>query len=271
MGSTDKADDGAGGERSRITRLVAAGTTLQAIGQRVLDGLLPPRCAACGQEIESGQGLCAGCWGRLTFIDAPHCACCGLPFDFEISGTTLCGACLADPPPFDRARAALVYDDHSRSLILGFKHGDRTDRAGVLGRLMARLLAGLDAPVDVVVPVPLHRWRLWRRRYNQSALLAQAIADAAEGVYRHDALVRTRATPSQARRNARERRQNVRGAFKVEPRAVPALAGRHVLLVDDVMTTGATVRECARVLKQSGAAEVSVLVIARAVLPVRVG
>ena len=135
---------------------------------------------------------------------------------------------------------------------------------------MARLLAGLDAPVDLVVPVPLHRWRLWRRRYNQSALLAQAIADAADGVYRHDALKRMRATPSQAGRNARDRRRNVRGAFKAAPRVVPHLAGRHVLLVDDVMTTGATVRECARVLKRSGAAEVSVLVVARAVLPSRV-
>ena len=270
MGSTDKADDGARDDRLRRVRLAAAGSAVQSIGQRVLDGLLPPRCAACGQEIESGQGLCAGCWGRLTFIDAPYCVCCGLPFDFEISGTTLCGPCLADPPPFDRARAALFYDDYSRSLILGFKHGDRTDRAGVLGRLMTRLLASLDASVDFVVPVPLHRWRLWRRRYNQSALLAQTLARASDSTYRPDMLVRTRATPSQAGRNARDRRQNVRGAFRIASQAKSALTGRHVLLVDDVMTTGATVRECARVLKRSGAGRVSVLVVARAVLPARV-
>ena len=135
---------------------------------------------------------------------------------------------------------------------------------------MTRLLAGLDGPAEIVVPVPLHRWRLWRRRYNQSALLAQALANISDGVYRPDVLVRTRATPSQAGRNAKERRRNVRRAFKVAPQAESELADRHVVLVDDVMTTGATVRECARVLKRSGAGQVSVLVVARAVLPSRV-
>lgn len=272
MGSTNKLDDRVGIDAGRVRPafLAVAGTAVGTFGRLVLDALLPPRCVSCGQEVARGHGLCAACWGGLTFIDAPLCVRCGLPFDFEAPATSLCGPCVADPPPFDQARAALVYDEGSRSLILGFKHGDRTDRALILARLMARPFAAFEPPVDMAVPVPLHRWRLWRRRYNQAALLAQAMAADAKMTYRPDILSRTKATPSQAGRGAKDRQRNVRGAFSVSQGAKSDLAGRHVLLVDDVMTTGATVRECARVLKRSGAATVRVVVIARAVMPSRV-
>ena len=163
------------GTRPRASLSSAMTRSGVAAGRKVLDALLPPRCVACGQEIDAGHGLCADCWGNLTFIETPMCERCGLPFDFEVPSSILCGPCLARPPTFDRARAALIYDGGSRSLILGFKHGDRTDRAVILSRLMTRLLADLGDPPDLIVPVPLHRWRLWRRRYNQSALLAQAL------------------------------------------------------------------------------------------------
>jgi len=272
MRATNKLGDGndIGAARSPAVFRALALRAVGGLGQRVLDGLLPPRCVACGKEIDGGQGLCADCWGGLTFIDAPLCVVCGLPFDFEAPETSVCVPCMTKPPPFDRARAALVYDDGSRSLILGFKHGDRTDRATVLARLMGRLLADIDGDDCLILPVPLHRWRLWRRRYNQSALLAAEMARYSRFSYRSDLLIRTRATPPQTGQNAGDRRRNVRGAFGVSRKTVASLAGRHVLLIDDVMTTGATVGECARVLKRAGAGKISVIAIARAVMPSRI-
>jgi predicted amidophosphoribosyltransferase len=145
------------------------------VAAAALDALLPPRCLGCGGPVDRQGGLCPDCWGRLSFITAPHCACCGLPFDFQVEGESLCGACLAEPPPYARARAVLVYDDGSRPLLLGFKHGDRTHAARAFGLWLARAGAELLAEADLLVPVPLHRWRLFRRRYNQAALLAQAV------------------------------------------------------------------------------------------------
>lgn len=232
----------------------------------VLDALLPPRCLACGGTVDRQGGLCPACWGRLTFITAPQCACCGTPFEFAMEPGALCGACLAEPPPFARARSVLAYDDGSRPLVLGFKHADRTHAAVPFGVWLARVGREILADADLLVPVPLHRWRLFRRRYNQAALLARSAGRAA-GVAVDPALIRRRrATASQGTFSRTGRRRNVAGAFVIPAGARARVSGRRIVLVDDVLTTGATVAECAKVLLAAGAARVDVLTLARVVL-----
>ncbi|CAO3376816.1 ComF family protein [Azospirillum argentinense] len=231
----------------------------------VLDTLLPPRCLCCGGAVDRQGGLCAPCWSGLTFIAPPACACCGTPFDFALEGEPLCGACIAEPPLFARARAVLAYDDGSRPLVLGFKHGDRIHAAGAYGAWMARAGAELLADADLLAPVPLHRLRLFRRRYNQAALLAQAAGRQAGRPVIPDLLVRRRSTPSQGGLDRSGRRRNVKGAFAVRPGLESRVAGKRIVLVDDVLTTGATLSECARVLLRAGAERVDALTLARVV------
>ncbi len=234
-------------------------------GRVVLDAVLPPRCLGCGVVVDAPGALCAGCWRELNFIAVPHCACCGLPFDYDAGDGALCGACSRAPPVFARARAALTYDDASRRLIIAFKHGDETHAARPFGRWVAAAAGPLLRDADLVAPVPLHRRRLFRRRYNQAALLAQAVAEAGGVAAVLDLLVRRRPTPSQGGRSRAGRLANVRGAFAVAPRHARRLDGRRVLLVDDVMTTGATADACAKALVRAGAAAVDVLTLARVV------
>ncbi|MEO3427225.1 ComF family protein [Pelagibius sp. CAU 1746] len=243
---------------------------------RVLDLVLPPRCLGCGILVEAQGALCPACWSGVTFLAEPLCRCCGLPFAYDetagsrVAGAELeCGACLAEPPPFARARAVMRYDDGSRPLLLGFKHGDRTEAAAPYADWMARSGRELLAAAEVVAPVPLHWRRLFSRRYNQAALLARALARSAtppDGGLTEvpDLLLRRRATPSQGRLTRSERQRNVAGAFAVNPRRAALLQGRRLLLVDDVMTTGATVAACSRAALKAGAAAVDVLVLARA-------
>ncbi|AWK86176.1 ComF family protein [Azospirillum thermophilum] len=229
----------------------------------LLDALLPPRCLACGTAVDRQGGLCAACWTRLTFIAPPCCACCGLPFDFAVPEETLCGACLANPPPFDRARAVLVYDDGSRPLLLGFKHGDRIHAAGAYATWLARAGAEILRDADLIVPVPLHRWRLFRRRYNQAALISNALSKRIGVATVPDLLLRRRATRTQGGLGRLGRARNVKGAFALRRGA--QVAGKRVVLVDDVLTTGATLAECAAVLRRAGAARVDLLTLARVV------
>jgi ComF family protein len=224
--------------------------------------MLPPRCLACGEVVADDGVLCAACWKGITFLGPPHCARCGLPFEYPDQHGALCGACAGDPPSFERARSMLRYDDASRGLILAFKHGDRTHAAPAFGRWMRRAGAELLADADLLVPVPLHWTRLLMRRYNQAALLAQAIRRAGGPPGAVDLLVRRRRTPSQGQLGRDARRRNVGGAFALRRGA--DVAGKRVVLVDDVLTTGATVGECARILKRAGAARVDVLTLARA-------
>lgn len=240
---------------------LAATSSLRRRLDLVVDALLPPRCLACGTIVGTAGLLCGPCWGGLAFIAGPQCACCGLPFPVDAGEGALCGACHADPPAFAAARAAVIYDDASRPLILGFKHGDRTHGAAAFARWMARAGAAIVAETDIVVPVPLHRWRLFTRRYNQSALLAKALGLAAGLPVVVDALARRRATPSQGGLDRAARFANVRGAFAVRRRG--GIEGRRVLLVDDVLTTGATAEACAKTLLRAGARAVSVLTLAR--------
>ncbi|MCK6451697.1 MAG: ComF family protein [Alphaproteobacteria bacterium] len=233
-------------------------------GRWTLDALLPPRCLACGLVVDDPGTLCASCWDKAGFIAPPHCRRCGLPFDLADAAAGLeCASCVADRPAFDRARAAMRYGDGARALVLRFKHADATHAAPGVARWMARAGAELLADCDLIAPVPLHRWRLLWRRYNQSALLALELGRIAGRPVVADLLLRRRATPSQGRLDRARRRANVASAFAVRPRHLPGLKDRRVLLVDDVMTTGATVDECARTLKRAGAASVDVLTLAR--------
>jgi len=231
----------------------------------LLDALLPPRCLGCRAPVDRQGLLCAGCWGGINFIVPPFCAVCGLPFPHDEGAEALCGACLRKRPAYHRARAAAVYDEGCRSLLLGFKHGDRTEAASGLGRWLHQTGAELCREARLIAPVPLHRRRLWQRRFNQSALLAQALGRAAGLEVACDLLIRKRATKSQRGLSAAERRRNVRGAFAVRERHRRRLAGAHVMLVDDVFTTGATVEEAAKALGRAGAGRVDVLTLARVV------
>ena len=241
------------------------------VGRAVLDAVLPPLCLGCNEIVEAPGALCAACWQGFSFISAPHCACCGTPFAEDLGDEALCAGCLVRRPRYHRARAALVYDDQSRRLVLPFKHGDRTDIARACGGWMARAGADLLASADLVAPVPLHWRRLLVRRYNQAALLARIVVRTAaprrELHLAPDLLRRRRWTGSQAGLKAMERRRNVREAFDIHPKWQPQVAGKTVLLVDDVLTTGATVEACARALERAGAQGVDVLTLARVVRP----
>ncbi len=233
----------------------------------MLDLLLPPQCLNCRAAVDRQGELCADCWQAIRFLAEPCCARCGYPFDYDEGVDALCAACLGAPPDYDRARAVMAYDDASRHLLLSFKHGDRLEGAPSYGRWLERAGRPLLETADLIVPVPLHRWRLLKRRYNQAALLAQALARRTGLPAVNDLLRRKRATPSQGGLSAAGRRANVRGAFAVRPAYADRLAGRRVLLVDDVMTTGATVNAVATVLRRHGVLGVDVLTLARVVRP----
>lgn len=232
--------------------------------QRVLDFILPPLCLVCDEPIASSDALCPDCWKKITFIAPPCCALCGMPFDLPVEDGTLCGACLAAPPVFDQARSAIVYDEASKGLILRFKHADRLHVVKGLALWMQRA-AGPDFwdDVDLIMPIPLHRWRLLRRRYNQAALLAQVLGTALGKPVDLLGLRRVRSTPSQAQKGVKARALNVRGAFDLSQKAKQDIAGKVVALIDDVMTTGATLNEASRLLKEAGAAKVKVVTLAR--------
>ena len=229
---------------------------------RGLDWLLPPLCLACQTPIASPSGLCASCWQELRFIEPPICDRLGTPFPYAQGGEMVSAAALADPPPWHKARAAVLFSDVARMLIHALKYRDRHETASLVSRLMWR--AGTDILGDdtLIVPVPLYRWRLWQRRYNQSALLAKEIAGLSGGKFRPDVLSRHRATRSQAGLGEKERRRNVKNAFSVPENRRSEVFGRCIVIVDDVLTTGATAGACTRALKDAGALRVDVLTFA---------
>jgi ComF family protein len=227
----------------------------------VLDAVLPSHCLTCDALVDGPGQFCAECFRATRFITAPHCLTCGAPFAYAVPGELVCAGCAADPPPWGEARAALVYDAQSRRLVLAFKHADRTELAASLARMMARAGGALLARADLLVPVPLHRTRLFSRRYNQSALLARALSRLSGVRHVPDALRRTRATSPLGELSAGARARMLEGAIAV--RRPEAVAGRHVLLVDDVLTSGATARACTHALLEAGAAGVDLLVAAR--------
>jgi ComF family protein len=252
-------DSGAAPNRSDLT----AG--LIALARGGVNVLLPPHCMACEMPVAASGTLCAQCWGKLRLIERPFCERLGTPFAYDLGEGALSAEAIADPPPFERLRAVAAYDDMARKLVHGLKYGDRQDLARWMARWMVRAGGDVVSGAGVIVPVPLHRRRLWTRRFNQSAMLALVIAGATERPFAPTALRRIRPTRQQVGLSARERAENVRGAFRVAESERIAIAGRRVLLVDDVYTTGATMKAATRALMRAGAEAVDAVVFARVV------
>jgi ComF family protein len=235
----------------------------------VVDVVTPPLCLACQTPVTSGAALCLACWQKLNFIDDPVCAVLGAPFAYDEGEGTVSLAAIADPPAWDRARAAVAFDEASGHLVHLLKYQDNTEAGLAMARMMAGAGRHLLAETDVIVPVPLHRKRLWQRRFNQAAFLAQRLAQAGGKPWAHDVLLRIEATTSQVGLDAAARRKNVRRAFDVSLEKRPVVDGKRVLLVDDVRTTGATANACATALKKAGAAQVLLLTFALVLEPAR--
>lgn len=225
---------------------------------------LPPRCPGCGEVVEADHRFCAACWGQLTLIAPPWCAACNLPFEFDRGWDAMCAACLAVPPAHDGVRAAVAYGPAARTLALKLKYGGRTAYAATAARLMARLM---PEDAELLVPVPLHRWRIWGRGFNQAALIARELSRLSGVPAELDLLRRVKATPVLRGLGARGRAKAVAGAFAMAPGARERVKGRAVVLVDDVHTSGATADACVRVLKRAGAARVTLLCWARVLDP----
>jgi ComF family protein len=234
--------------------------------KRAVDILFPARCAACREPVDAHGALCGQCWQHMHFIADPVCCKCGLPFGYNIGALALCGRCMEHKPVYTQARAVLRYDEASKGQVLAFKYHDKTQLAPVFGAWLARIADDYAAKAHAVVPVPLHYARLIGRRYNQAALLAHALGRRINLPVLPDALRRTRQTPAQSGLNRRQRIENMRAAFRVPLPRRALLKGKSVILVDDVMTTGATLDACSRALHDSGVHDVYVLTVARTVI-----
>lgn len=232
-------------------------------GQWTGNLLFPPACAGCGVLVTAPGTVCGACWTDLKFIEKPYCAVMGTPFAYDLGEGALSAEAIADPPPFRRARAAVVHDGIPRQMVHGLKYRDRTDLAPWMARWMMRAACELVADCDLIVPVPLHPRRLWTRRFNQSAELARAMAKDAGKRFAPELLVRIKKTRQQVGLGSNERAANVRGAFRVPEGQEIAVAGRTVLLVDDVYTTGATLKAATRALLRAKAEAVDVATFGR--------
>lgn len=249
-------------------RLARFGHACGAPFRLVFDVALPRRCPSCREPLDD-EGLCPDCWTRLSFIAPLYCERLGIPFTYDPGPGILSMEAITDPPAYQRARAAVRYDDVARALVHAFKYGDRLDLAPMMGRWIAAVGRELLADADALVSVPLHWRRLWARRFNQSAPLAMAIGQRSGVPVSHSALKRVKATAQQVGLSEAERMANMQGAFRVPEDGKREVAGRRLVLVDEVLTSGATVNCCARPLLRAGAAQVDVLVFARVVEAVR--
>ncbi|MDF8335421.1 ComF family protein [Novosphingobium cyanobacteriorum] len=232
----------------------------------LVDLVFPPRCPLCGDPLARQGGLCVTCWSRLAIPGDPCCARCQRPLpdrhDGEDTAALVCAPCMMDPPRHEGIAAATLYNEASRDLVLAFKHGRRIALAELLARLMLARIPALEGEW-LVVPVPLHRWRMWRRGFNQSALLARRIAEALGQPVLVDGLVRVRQTPSLGRLNRRQRAQALDGAIAAHAGRKDRLEGANVLLVDDVMTSGATTNACIKALRKAGVGGIRITCFAR--------
>lgn len=234
-------------------------------GRALVQTVLPPTCLACRKPAGATGGLCPKCWQGAGFIERPYCERLGTPFSYDSGGPLISPTAFADPPVFDRARSAMRFSDVARDLVHLLKYGDRLDLVKPFANWMTRAGEELLHEADALIPVPLHWTRLFKRRFNQSADLARAISKRTKLPVIDDVLERVRATPPQVGLARDERAKNVHGAFSVEKTARAKVKGKRIVLVDDVLTTGATANACARVLRRAGASKVDVLTLARVV------
>ncbi|MBV7259959.1 ComF family protein [Erythrobacter crassostreae] len=243
------------------------------LGRNIADGLkpivdlvYPPRCPLCGDAVADQGGLCADCWRQLEVPGEPACSACNRPMgDTTVKGYERCFVCEADPPMHDGIHAATLYNDASRKLILTYKHGRKIALARLLARLIATKIPDSGDDLPLLVPVPLHRWRLWTRGFNQAALLAQELAKLGKGQVLVDGLIRRKRTPSLGGLGQRERERALRGAISVRSSRARVIAGRDVILVDDVLTSGATSNACVEAIRGAEAKSVRVACFARVV------
>ena len=245
---------------------------LKTIFNKVIDFVFPPQCLVCGKILHGEDGLCFQCLTKINFITNPKCSCCGRPFEVISKSTStisrkeqknlLCPKCMIKKHKFDKCVSAVRYDETSKKLILPFKHGDKTQLANFLGKIMNTAGRELLTETDLIIPVPIHFTRLLKRKYNQASLIGNTISKLSNKPIRHRILIRTTATASQGHLSPKQRKQNISGAFDVKH--MEEIKGKTILLVDDVYTTGATVDECAKTLKKYGAKKVFVLTFAHA-------
>ncbi|MDF2118110.1 ComF family protein [Roseiarcaceae bacterium H3SJ34-1] len=239
---------------------------LQNAAQQVLDIVYPPSCVACLAAVQQSAALCTTCWSTMPFIERPFCERLGTPFTHDLGPGLVSPEAIANPPVYGRARAVARFEDGpARQLVHRLKYGDRAELAAPMGRWMTRAAAELLPDADLLVPVPLHRRRLFQRRFNQAAVLAQTISRLSGVPSDPLVLRRVRPTSPQVGLTRAQRADNVQGAFRVSPEDRPKIDGRKVVLVDDVMTSGATANAASRVLLRAGAASVDVVVFARVV------
>ena len=247
------------GEAGRVSPLTRVAPVLRG----ALRVIYPPQCLTCEAPVSEEGTLCPGCWPDVPFIHGLACDTCGIPLPGDSAAAVLCDDCLSIARPWGRGRAVLMYGGGARRLVLGLKYGDRHDVAGPAGRWLARAARPLLRPDSVIAPVPLHWWRLFRRRYNQAALLAAALARETGAAHLPDLLIRRRNTGNQDGRSRADRFANLQGAIVTRPSRASRIAGRHVLLVDDVMTSGATLAAATEACFAAGADAVDVVALAR--------
>ncbi len=232
----------------------------------VIDFIFPPQCYVCKKILEGEDGLCFECLSKINFITKPRCEICSFPFEFNLSNTNnhlICPKCLNKPPKFDKSISVVHYDEISKKIILPFKHGDKTNFAKFIAKLMYMSGKDLINEADVIIPVPIHFLRMLKRKYNQTSFISKIIGKKSKKQVLYSTLIRKVATKSQGHLSAKARKLNVLGAFKVKnPNKIK---GKKIILIDDVFTSGATVNECAKILKRNGARKVFVLTFARVI------
>ncbi|GBF28344.1 orotate phosphoribosyltransferase [bacterium MnTg02] len=244
-------------------RLGGLDQRLRGLARGIADFCLPPICIFCRTSTDHHGVLCAACWRQIDFIAPPLCDRLGIPLPYDSGGITVSAAALANPPAYDRARAVARYDGLVRDLIHRLKYGDRQEGIAMFGRWLAQAGFELISYAVFFFHKTLYRWRLWTRRFNQSAILAEAMSRVCRVEADAFVLRRARPTRSQIGLTIEQRKRNVAGAFQVSKRAKLKITDRKIILVDDVITTGATVEACARTLTRAGAARVDVVVLAR--------